>query len=67
MYHKGDIVFDKVDYDAREENGYEDTYKYSNEKIVALPHSCNEWVIGGEDEVKILIEDLQNILLELKK
>lgn len=30
---------------------------------VFLPHSCNEWVIGGEAEVRALIEDLQEALI----
>lgn len=27
-----------------------------------LPHSCDEWIIGGQAEVKLLIEDLQEWL-----
>jgi hypothetical protein len=27
-----------------------------------LPHSCSEWIIGGEDEIKMLIADLQALL-----
>ena len=27
-----------------------------------LPHSCDEWVIGGPEEIKMLIEDLQEVL-----
>jgi len=27
-----------------------------------LPHSCDEWVIGGPDEVRALIADLQAAL-----
>lgn len=27
-----------------------------------LPHSCDQWIIGGPEEVKLLIEDLQEIL-----
>lgn len=29
---------------------------------VYLPHSCNEWVIGDKDNVKLLIRDLQELL-----
>lgn len=27
--------------------------------VVFLPHSCNEWVIGGATEVRALIDDLK--------
>lgn len=27
-----------------------------------LPHSCDAWVIGGPDRIKMLIEDLQWLL-----
>ena len=30
-----------------------------------LPHSCDEWVIGGRAEVEAMIEDLQEILTKL--
>lgn len=31
---------------------------------VALPHSCEEWVIGGVEEAKALIRDLQGFVDE---
>jgi len=31
-----------------------------------LPHSCNEWVIGGPKEMKELIADLQAALRALE-
>ena len=31
-----------------------------------LPHSCDEWVIGGEKEIEMLIEDLKAVLAGLK-
>jgi len=30
-----------------------------------LPHSCDEWVIGGVEQIKTLIEDLQGALKQL--
>lgn len=27
-----------------------------------LPHSCDYWVIGGPEQIKAMIEDLQEIL-----
>ncbi len=31
---------------------------------IYLPHSCDEWVIGGKEEVLQLIEDLHEIISE---
>ena len=33
--------------------------------VVYLPHSCNEWVIGGKESVAAMIADLQSLLLKL--
>jgi len=30
-----------------------------------LPHACDEWVIGGPEEVKALIEDLSAALVQM--
>lgn len=30
-----------------------------------LPHSCDEWVIGGRAEVEAMIADLQSALVRL--
>lgn len=32
---------------------------------VSLPHSCDRWVIGGKEQVRIMIEDLQKVLIIL--
>jgi len=32
-----------------------------------LPHSCDEWVIGTEEEARRLIADLEELLAESKK
>lgn len=37
-------------------------YEERGLNTVFLPHSCNEWVIGGADEVRAMIEDLQAVL-----
>lgn len=36
-----------------------------DERIVALPHSCDQWVIGGLAELDQMIEDLQAIRKEM--
>jgi len=30
--------------------------------LVCLPHQCSEWVIGGKEELEILIADLKVLL-----
>jgi hypothetical protein len=30
--------------------------------IVSLPHSCDNWKIGGPNEVRLLISDLERLL-----
>lgn len=66
MYQKGDLKIwndREFDYlsDARGKKGKQP------EGTVYLPHSCQEWVIGGVEQVKQMIEDLQEILMEIEK
>lgn len=35
--------------------------------IAYLPHSCDEWVIGGAKEIQAMIEDLTLCLREIAK
>jgi hypothetical protein len=32
---------------------------------VCLPHSCSKWVIGGPEEIRELVQDLQDALKRL--
>jgi hypothetical protein len=41
-------------------------YKELGPGTAYLPHSCNEWVIGGPDHIRALIEDLQSALAQLE-
>lgn len=41
--------------------------KESNVTVaVYLPHSCDNWVIGGPDQIQALINDLQEALTKLR-
>jgi hypothetical protein len=60
MYKKGDLVYGFHDYDSRED---EDCVE---RKSFILPHSCDEWVIGGKEELEQLIKDAQELLLTNK-
>ena len=56
MYNRGDVKITFEDGEAYDsENGYEDM----PEDTVYLPHRCDSWIVGGKEEVKQLIEDLQ--------
>lgn len=39
-----------------------DDYGTASPGEVYLPHSCDEWVIGGPVEIEMLIENLQSVL-----
>ncbi len=48
--------------DAREND-----YDFHSYKPTAyLPHSCDNWVIGGPEQVKALIEDLTEMLKRME-
>ena len=32
---------------------------------ICLPHSCDEWIIGGEKEARKLINDLEELIKKL--
>lgn len=36
----------------------------SRPRVIALPHSCDEWVIGGPDEARQMIADLEAAIAE---
>ena len=48
------------DHPADSRAGYENLFGG-----VYLPHSCEEWVIGGPEEIRILIRDLENALAQI--
>lgn len=55
MYQKGMIEWG-TELDTSEEGDYCDI------EGAYLPHSCNSWVIGDIERIKMLIEDLQKLL-----
>ena len=66
MYQKNDI---EVDYftgiDAKEDSYNEEGYKYKDKKVIALPHSCDDWIIGGKEEAEQMIKDLREAIGKL--
>lgn len=44
--------------DARDDN-----YEGVRSPCAYLPHSCDEWVIGDSESIRMLIADLENALL----
>lgn len=53
-YEKGQLEFGHV-CDTETED-------YDSGEWFYLPHSCNEWVIGGREQVEQLIQDIQEKL-----
>ncbi len=49
MYEKGNVKFGKLKYPSQGKGFY-------------LPHSCDEWKIGGVKEARQLIKDLEELL-----
>lgn len=39
-------------------------YYGNRDKVIALPHSCDEWVIGSPDDARNLIKDLEKAIEE---
>lgn len=80
MYEKGDIkLLDKpcstVDEDGYCDDAYTEGHCHSvgdsrddrqEYPGVYLPHSCDEWVVGGAENIKQMIIDLQEALKELE-
>ncbi len=40
---------------------------YEGVTAIMLPHSCDEWIIGGADAARQLIEDLQALIPEMEE
>jgi hypothetical protein len=61
---------DYIDCDQLDEEGHVhfvwDERSESDERVKApcayLPHSCDQWVIGGPEQIRLMIADLQEIL-----
>ncbi len=77
MYRKGELTLitpqcdgvideygrcDNVSHDHRSNLDCREEYTSVGIGTAYLPHSCQEWVIGGKEEMKTLIEDLQEAL-----
>lgn len=73
VYHKGDL--ERVDTqealeedcimsDSREE-GYDNGFLKA--PLVYLPHSCDQWIIGGPDHARQLIADLEEAIMQMEK
>lgn len=67
MYEKGDL---KVSLDGNPPGVYDSALPFNGQSLpihAYLPHSCEEWVIGGVAEIKALIEDLTAALEALNE
>jgi hypothetical protein len=82
MYIQGDLYLVTPPCETTDEDGfcdldYDDAHRHvvsdarrGGEKrrfpAAFLPHSCDEWVIGGPDELRALIEDAQAVLARME-
>lgn len=57
-YKKGMLKYGKT---------WDSTEDYDVIYAAYLPHSCDEWVIGGKEEIANLMTDLENILVQILK
>ena len=67
MYHKGDIEISEFYADSREDDGYEEAYRFHGKVVICLPHSCSEWIIGGTEEAEQMVEDLKEAINSYKE
>lgn len=51
--------------DARRDDGYDESGA-PKPPCAYLPHSCDQWVIGGPEEVREMIADLQAALERMR-
>ncbi len=65
MYKTGDLRTATDRKEIRDARSDDDLELVPN-GTVYLPHSCDEWIVGGKAEVVRLIEDLQALVPELK-
>lgn len=77
-YKKGDLCIIS-EASLREDNGLEqseDPYVYApvdnrsdynrvSLPVISLPHSCENWIIGGKEEALQLLEDIKEALNKL--
>jgi hypothetical protein len=78
MYKKGDLRVEIQEGECKWEDGYCENYNHSHpmdarsnegDKLlnyVSLPHSCDEWLIGGPEQIRDLIDDLWAALDKLE-
>ncbi len=60
MVKAGDCIYDSTEVTMAGD------YDRKPVGTVYLPHRCDQWVIGGEDQVWDMIRDLQQVLVKIK-
>ena len=53
-----------LDVRLREAEGYADGFLKA--PLVYLPHSCDQWIIGGPDHARQLIADLEEAITQME-
>lgn len=70
LYTEADYVKERGELDDDDVPGIidsrTDNYDVARCPVVYLPHSCDQWVIGGAEEVRAMIADLQVLLSKIE-
>lgn len=75
MYEPGDLTLEEAEDWEREEGIYDARNDITGvegrrpfwKRYATLPHSCDGWVIGGPEQVREMIADLQTALAEMER
>lgn len=67
MYKRGELQVTESHRHHVDDSRAEDETVKAFHPAAYLPHSCNDWVIGGPEQVKLLIEDLQKALKKMEE
>ena len=74
MYEVGDITLSDKNgcnlakhFDAKILDGRANNYDGYDSQVAYMPHSCDEWVIGGVQQVRQMIADLQQALMAMEQ
>jgi hypothetical protein len=62
-YPSGRIICEEFKQDSTLTHSINSLYGEKGDTPLAyLPHSCDEWVIGGKEEIQALIDDLTEVI-----
>ncbi len=69
MYKPGELIHapERIEYSDYVASGYTKEETPEGEyPLIFLPHSCNEWIIGGAQQARELIKDLEAAIVAIE-